>query len=149
MTRPSRDAKPREKKQYALFMKRTASIYSNMRNRRRKLEGQDDKMLPFTIDRLRGSIEDCLGSSCVYCDEKITVKNVSVDHSTPVERGGAWKLSNLDIICRSCNLAKNNLTRNEFQELMQTLRGFPVRVQNGVLGRLKAGATVVRLRFLR
>lgn len=149
MTRPPKDAKIREKKYYALFMKRSAGIYSGMRARRRKLEGQSDKMLPFTIASLRIMLEHAINGACPYCTQEITVKTMSADHKIPVERGGKWGSQNIEIICRSCNLAKGRTTRAEFGRIMDVLNEFDPKVRNEVLGRLKAGASVIRLQFLK
>lgn len=59
------------------------------------------------------------GDSCVYCgsalvlDAEDATRGWSVDHLTPVSRGGSDHLSNLALACRSCN-AKGAKTAEEF-----------------------------------
>jgi len=151
MTKPDKNANSCTKKQYALFMKRTLSIYGGMRARRRKLEGQADKQLPFSLAHLRLRIENALQGAypCRFCKVPLTIKNISPDHKIPVERGGKWSMQNIELICLSCNHCKGRLTAVEFRRLYNTLLEFDPPQRNEVVGRLKAGASVVRLRFLK
>lgn len=45
--------------------------------------------------------------SCLHCGEK-NVKLLSIDHIKPVSKGGDDHISNLQILCRSCNSSKGN-----------------------------------------
>lgn len=58
---------------------------------------------------------------CAYCKAKLSEKNVSLDHTVPVSRGGGHGWSNLNFVCRSCNSAKGNLTGDEFATLLHYL----------------------------
>lgn len=149
MIRPGKDAKPREKKQYALFMKRTGSIFQTMRQRRKKLAETATGDLPFALEEFRSKIELALGKPCFFCNELITLKNFSADHRLPAERGGSWRLTNIRIVCKACNGAKGRMTEHEFCLLMNTLFLLKPKVRREVLGRLKAGASVIRLRFIK
>ena len=42
---------------------------------------------------------------CVYCG---TTENLSIDHITPLSKGGTHTTDNLALACRSCNSSKNN-----------------------------------------
>jgi 5-methylcytosine-specific restriction endonuclease McrA len=130
-------------------MKRSGSIYSGMRSRRRRIEEKPKVDLPFSIAHLRIMLEGALEGVCSYCHGELTVKNMSADHRIPVERGGSWQDKNVRIICGSCNGAKGRMNEDEFIQLMDVLNGFDQTVRREVLGRLKAGASVVRLQFLK
>lgn len=52
---------------------------------------------------------------CRYCGKEITEqKDVTVDHCTPVSRGGKTVKDNLVICCESCNIDKDNMTEQEY-----------------------------------
>lgn len=73
--------------------------------------------------RVKGTVE--VGVECRYCKEYLTVKTVSCDHGVPLSRGGADDLTNIDLICLSCNMMKGSLTREEFTKLMAFLETEP------------------------
>ena len=52
---------------------------------------------------------------CYYCGKKIE-KRKTIDHKTPVSRGGTNKLENLCICCQSCNSSKGNKTEAEYNK---------------------------------
>lgn len=43
----------------------------------------------------------------------------NADHLIPISRGGRHSIENVRIACRKCNLAKSNMTRDEFLSLPQ------------------------------
>jgi 5-methylcytosine-specific restriction endonuclease McrA len=119
-------------------------------------------VLPFTLEFLRDAIKEKLNegpnangkhSKCPYLpDVDLTVKTFSLDHRVPISRGGdpaAW--DNLKICSRSANLIKGELTEDEFLDLLATMEDghWPQQARQDLFGRLKAGAAVKRLQFLR
>lgn len=52
------------------------------------------------------------GYKCVYCG---SFSDLTIDHVTPVSRGGTNSLSNLATACRSCNSSKNDKTPEEWK----------------------------------
>ena len=48
---------------------------------------------------------------CIYCGSD---KNLTLDHLTPLARGGAHAQDNLAVACRSCNDSKGAKTHREF-----------------------------------
>lgn len=105
--------------------------------------------LPFDLAALREYIESRLGKPCRYCREKLKPKTMACDHRTPVSRGGTWELKNCQAVCQSCNLAKGNLTSKEFEAVYAVLATIDPAAKRQFIGRLKAGASVARLRFLK
>jgi hypothetical protein len=53
------------------------------------------------------------GSICHYCF-KFLSNGFTVDHETPLSRGGTYALENLVPCCRECNGQKDNMTAEEF-----------------------------------
>lgn len=56
---------------------------------------------------------------CCYCGSPITYKNLSIDHSQPLSRGGSFDLANLRVCCLKCNRSKGAMTEIEFIQLQQ------------------------------
>lgn len=59
------------------------------------------------------SIKARQGFLCVYCCTSV-VTVFDVDHINPVSRGGGNEVSNLQILCPSCNRSKGRKTHEEF-----------------------------------
>jgi 5-methylcytosine-specific restriction endonuclease McrA len=55
------------------------------------------------------------GKTCAYCNKKLTRSQISVDHITPVSKGGTNDLSNLAISCRECNSSKSGKMISEWR----------------------------------
>lgn len=55
---------------------------------------------------------------CYYCGEEIVGKK-TIDHKTPVTRGGTNEESNLCVACVHCNTQKNNKTEHEYKEWLK------------------------------
>ena len=64
---------------------------------------------------------------CMYCGERKLLKNLQIDHKDPVDRGGSNDLSNLQLLCRPCNLRKGVHTDEEFRARYSGLVG-PIKV---------------------
>jgi 5-methylcytosine-specific restriction endonuclease McrA len=59
------------------------------------------------------------GRKCVYCNTKLTPKNVSRDHRQPLCRSGSNDIRNIVPACRSCNSKKHDKTFEEFRKVLQ------------------------------
>ena len=59
---------------------------------------------------LRLVVFELKGRLCVYCHCDAN----TVDHAIPLSRGGTHEPSNLQPICRSCNVRKQSKTHDEF-----------------------------------
>lgn len=53
--------------------------------------------------------------TCYYCGKAISGRNKTVDHKTPISKGGTNKLDNLCMCCQSCNSKKGNKTEADFK----------------------------------
>ncbi len=72
-----------------------------------------------TPEEIESLITGSLGNKCIYCNEGLDVKNMSLDHDTPTARGGDSSLNNLKIVCKRCNRRKGILTRSEYKILLE------------------------------
>lgn len=53
---------------------------------------------------------------CTYCGYRRMATSMDIDHMIPVSRGGSNEKSNLQVICRRCNLRKGQMTDGEFRQ---------------------------------
>lgn len=50
---------------------------------------------------------------CYYCEQKFSKEDLTMDHKTPIARGGKSSKGNLVVACKSCNTEKKHLTPAE------------------------------------
>ena len=53
---------------------------------------------------------------CPYCLKVIPPREYSIDHKTPLSRGGKTVKENLVVCCKKCNQEKGALTVEEYLE---------------------------------
>lgn len=83
--------------------------------------------------------------TCPYCLVQIPWRLISIDHIMPKSRGGSNEPENLVFADLECNLAKGNLTGEEFTLLMEFLNQHPALKAN-LIPRLKAGGIMFKRR---
>ena len=54
---------------------------------------------------------------CWYCQRKVPIKELTMDHVVPLAKGGRSVKSNLVPCCKDCNNAKKASLPTEFEEL--------------------------------
>lgn len=80
------------------------------------------------FERVRARVAADCGWICQYCGREVFVgfdagpDLATIDHKTPLSRGGTWKRFNLTCACRSCNSLKSDRTAEEFMALPAYLR---------------------------
>lgn len=120
-------------KENAQFMKRTALIYEEQRDRAWK----HGLFINYRLEDLRGLIDKSLGEKgCCYCGACLNGSDFRVVLKNPAERGGAYHLGNLAVCCTTCRRAKGNLDDAEFKELYAILRTWPQQIADHLLQRL-------------
>lgn len=65
----------------------------------------------------RGAIRARQAGRCGYCNKPTPVKQGTIDHMIPLERGGTSDLSNLIFCCLDCNQEKQTATAEEFRNM--------------------------------
>jgi len=56
---------------------------------------------------------------CEYCGKELTLETITIEHKTPLIRGGKSVFSNFTESCCDCNKEKNCLTHGEYKEIIQ------------------------------
>ena len=95
-------------------------------NRKRRERHARQPEVRNTIERIRDHQKRAYGSltrevwlavcekyadTCIYCGSK---ERITIEHLTPVSRGGTNEASNLAPACLSCNSSKRNKTYKEY-----------------------------------
>ena len=122
------------------FIEITGSRYSNLvaRMKRNKLPP-----LPFSLADLRTDLLRVMGGDedgaiiCRYCHRAFTLKEIALDHATPLSRGGALGLDNIDFPCQADNDRKGSLTVAEYEALLAFLDTQHPLMRQDVLARLE------------
>jgi hypothetical protein len=99
---------------------------------------QDGQVLEYNLDQLR----ELLAASpcCAYCRMPVSW-SASIDHKTPIARGGRNAFSNLAVCCRRCNALKGQFTEAEFLELLTMLALLHPAARSDLERRLLAGSS--------
>ncbi len=58
---------------------------------------------------------------CKYCGSNQAI-HMTIDHMTPLSRGGADNEKNMTTACHSCNQLKSNMTVAEFRVWMRAMK---------------------------
>lgn len=56
---------------------------------------------------------------CYYCGKPIENRNKTIDHKTPIIKGGTNAIENLCVCCQSCNSKKHDKTEAEFKNWLK------------------------------
>lgn len=71
------------------------------------------KRIAFTKS-IRRQVYDKCGGSCGICGKPVDYDTFTIDHITPLSRGGTNDIENLQVACKECNMIKGNSTDREF-----------------------------------
>lgn len=96
--------------------------------------------LPIVVKRSKGgsnqttarrrTFDEQIGVCC-YCGNVFEFVNWTIDHITPLSRGGSNKTENKIGCCSNCNTRKGNLTAEEFRSCFTTMPNGSVRLNSG------------------
>lgn len=136
------------------FMERSGALFGTVRDRYKKVLQKQAKrqklpftidskdILPFTLFEFRQWLAGSVGLGivpCMFCQTPIDIINLSVDHRTPLRRGGGPELANLQICCKRCNEIKGDFTWQEFALIVQFMNGPAIHFRARLEGVLKNG----------
>jgi 5-methylcytosine-specific restriction endonuclease McrA len=77
--------------------------------------------------------------ACPYCGAALSPGVLTFDHRTPTSRAADYRLANVEVTCRPCNLAKGCMSGEEFKAFLAVLKTFHPRTFGDVMGRLRGG----------
>jgi 5-methylcytosine-specific restriction endonuclease McrA len=80
----------------------------------RKLVDRHCGPLPFSAQEYAAKVYEAIAKGCSYCRSRLSFKTFSSDHIVPVSRGGSWELSNIEIVCYTCNKRKSHRNLADF-----------------------------------
>ena len=78
------------------------------------LAALEGKRIRFANETQRKLVFERDGGICHYCKEPVTLQGFQADHKVPFSKGGLTVVSNLLCACRRCNLAKGNVSYEQF-----------------------------------
>lgn len=78
---------------------------------------------------------------CAYTHRPLTLDTMTIDHRTPLDRGGDHALGNLALATSQANAAKGTMSADEFHALLDLMALWPDRGAS-VLRRLRASGSV-------
>ena len=81
---------------------------------------KNKNLMPFDLWRIAKKQK----LKCALTGEKLTVKNISLDHILPKSKGGLNNTSNIRLVTSPVNFAKRNLSDIEFVELCRKVLEF-------------------------
>lgn len=61
---------------------------------------------------------------CALSGEELTPETASLDHCTPISRGGGHDISNIQIVMQQINSAKGSMTTEEFVDMCRRVVAF-------------------------
>jgi hypothetical protein len=143
------------------FEKRANALFGSCRDRWRKvlqkgvpkdvkIEIAPEDVLPFSRREFYKWLWGHAGLQafpCPYCRAIIDVICLSLDHKTPLRRGGGPELANLQAICAGCNGSKGDFTHEEYSEIVKFMEGPGALFRQRLEGVLRNGGMATMMRF--
>lgn len=90
-----------------------ARLHAKKRRHRSEIAASTVDLCPEDVRRIRDD-----AASCFYCGRSLNESNRTVDHMTPMSRGGLHARSNVVACCLPCNSAKQDMTAEEYQKVL-------------------------------
>lgn len=64
---------------------------------------------------VKNELHKAQGGKCMYCGRKSGIDLMDVDHKNPFSKGGSDSKRNYQLLCRTCNTRKGDLTDRQFR----------------------------------
>jgi hypothetical protein len=143
------------------FEKRANTLFESCRDRWRKKLAKGlpkgvelnialEDILPFTRRWFQQWLWIAVGLNatlCPYCRAPIDIITLSLDHKTPLRRGGGPELDNLQVVCKGCNGSKGQFTHEEYSLLVAFMDGPGASFRQRLEGVLRNGEMASMTRF--
>ena len=92
-----------------------------------------------TLPELKEMFLKTYGSKCRYCTKILSYKNIACDHIIPLAKSGDSIISNLQLLCRTCNTRKGPLNEEDFNLLINLVIDLPDELSAYVMRKLAKG----------
>lgn len=126
----------RNLKRFGIRMYNKCTQWKNSLMTRSKKHGVECTV---TIDQLRELLFEEYGKQCRYCDKRLDMNTLVLDHIVPISKGGTSNIDNLQIICRTSNGMKGSLDEINFYILLNWLDTIPDELKRDISTRLARG----------
>jgi len=103
------------------------------------------------LNSLEVLIKKYINTNCKYCGKKLTLSNIGLDHKIPYygnnhknnvqKRRILDRITNLQLICRTCNFIKGNMSDIQYDTLLQFLNS-DLDLKSKILKRLKHSSVI-------
>ena len=80
---------------------------------------EEPRSRPKFTDKEKKALHASQNGKCNGCGIKLPVRNLTVDHIRPFSRGGGERLTNLQLLCSSCNSMKGNGTQAQLKKRLE------------------------------
>ena len=86
------------------------------------LDGIDESIIKAERNKARWWQQKTASGTCYYCGRVVGFKNLTMDHTIPLARGGRSTKDNLVPCCKDCNNKKKTALPVEWDEYLDTIR---------------------------
>ena len=62
------------------------------------------------------TLYDAQHGLCAYCKCNLKISGVCIDHTVPISRGGLHTITNIKLVCPTCNLSKGTKLEDEWMD---------------------------------
>lgn len=112
---------------------------STLRSSLKKRSEDSEVEFNITSHQIQKMFYDSYGEKCMYCSKQLNIRTIACDHIVPLAKGGPSILSNLQLICRTCNTRKGPLNEIDFKYVMKWIQEQDDEVSNYLMRKLAKG----------
>jgi 5-methylcytosine-specific restriction endonuclease McrA len=112
---------------------------SSLKGSLKKRSEEYDVLFNISGDDIRQLFYDSYNTGCKYCGKPLTYKTIACDHIVPLSKKGKSIISNLQLICKTCNTRKGPLDEDDFVLLIELVATLPDELKAYIMRKLAKG----------